>query len=86
MSPFSSDYGDKENDDLKERFGIKKDDYPEYRLFVGGKGEPEVYLGDEGKSEDIVKFVAEKTGRSRAVVSMFFGPDVDVDVNVLINK
>jgi len=27
------EYGDKENDDLKERFGIKKDDFPVYYLF-----------------------------------------------------
>mmetsp|Transcript_40473 Transcript_40473/g.77726 ORF Transcript_40473/g.77726 Transcript_40473/m.77726 type:complete len:241 (+) Transcript_40473:52-774(+) len=27
------EYGDKENDDLKERFGIKKDDFPVYHLF-----------------------------------------------------
>lgn len=60
----SSDYGDKDNDDLKERFGIKKDDYPEYRLFVRGKEEPLIYQGDEGKSEEIVRFIAEKTGRS----------------------
>lgn len=27
------EYGDKENDDLRERFGVKKDDFPVYFLF-----------------------------------------------------
>merc|ERR1712187_605526 len=27
------EYGDKENDDLRERFGLKKDDFPVYLLF-----------------------------------------------------
>lgn len=39
-----ADYGEKENSELAERYGIKKEDYPEYRLFKQGDLEnPLVY-------------------------------------------
>jgi len=46
------EYGDKENDDLRERFGLKKDDFPVYLLFnqVNEKGLK--YSGDI-KADDI---------------------------------
>lgn len=56
------DYGDKENADLGERYDIKSDDYPEYRLFIQGKSEPIKYTGDEGKSDKIKQFVTKETG------------------------
>lgn len=39
------DYGDKENDDLRERFGVSADDFPVFKLF-NGEGEPTTYSGD----------------------------------------
>lgn len=57
------DYGDKENADLGERYDIKSDDYPEYRLFIQGKSEPIKYTGDEGKSDKIKQFVTKETGK-----------------------
>jgi endoplasmic reticulum protein 29 len=57
------DYGDKENADLAERFGINKDDFPEYRLFLQGKtSDPIAYTGDEGKADDIKKFIVKESG------------------------
>jgi endoplasmic reticulum protein 29 len=56
------DYGDKENSDLAERFSIKTDDFPEYRLFVQGKSEPIPYTGDEGRADDIKKFIVKESG------------------------
>lgn len=57
------DYGKKDNLDLGERYGIKSDDFPEYRLFIQGQSidEPLRYIGDEEKPEDIKKFVIENT-------------------------
>ena len=46
-----SEYGDKDNSDIAERFSIKSDDFPQYRLWLkGNKGDPIVYKGD--KKED----------------------------------
>lgn len=56
------DYGDKENSDLAARFDIKKDDWPEYRLFMQGKSEPIAYTGDETRADDIQKFIIQESG------------------------
>lgn len=56
------EYGDKENSDLADRFNIKKDDWPEYRLFLQGKPEPIVYTGGEARAEDIQKFIIQESG------------------------
>merc|ERR1719453_988477 len=40
------EYGDKENDDLRERFKISKDDFPAYLLFKPGDKEGDRYSGD----------------------------------------
>merc|ERR1719171_731190 len=45
-----SEYGDKDNSDISERYSIKSDDFPQYRLWLKGKGsaaEPAVYKGDK---------------------------------------
>jgi len=56
------DYGDKDNSDLAERFSVKSDDFPEYRLFLNGKTEPVAYTGDEAKADDIKKFIVKESG------------------------
>jgi len=57
------EYGDKENSDLASRFDIKKDDWPEYRLFVRGKSEPVAYTGDKTRADDIQKFIVQESGK-----------------------
>jgi len=57
------EYGDKENTDLAERFNIKKDDWPEYRLFIQGKSEPVVYSGNKARADDIQKFIVQESGK-----------------------
>jgi len=53
------DYGDKENDDLREKYEVKADDFPVFKLF--GKGEPITFTGDV--STDALKLWAkEATG------------------------
>ncbi|XP_002736824.1 endoplasmic reticulum resident protein 29-like [Saccoglossus kowalevskii] len=57
-----SKYGDKENSEVGDRFGIKEEDFPQYRLFLGGKlDDPIKYYGDI-KSDDIMAFVKENSG------------------------
>merc|ERR1719378_1266873 len=57
-----SEYGDKDNSDLAERFGIKTDDFPQFRLWKKGSSstdEPIKYDGPK-KSADFLRFVQEK--------------------------
>jgi len=59
-----SEYGDKDNSDLAERYSIKSDDFPQYRLFIKGtasSGEPIAYSGEK-KSDGFLRFVQEKAG------------------------
>ncbi|KAK8775989.1 endoplasmic reticulum resident protein 29-like [Amblyomma americanum] len=55
------DYGDKENSDLAERFGVKKDDFPVLKLFISGQDEPVTFKGDF-KADEIKAFVKKNTG------------------------
>ncbi|XP_063850923.1 endoplasmic reticulum resident protein 29-like [Scylla paramamosain] len=50
------DYGDMENMDLAERFGVKKEEFPKVMLFVDGRDEPVVFEG-EFKNEELKKFI-----------------------------
>jgi len=68
----AAEYGDKENSDLADRFNIKKDDWPEYRLFLQGKPEPIVYTGDEARAEDIQKFIIQESGKLPLNDTCFF--------------
>merc|ERR1719221_2274153 len=57
-----SEYGDKDNSDLAKRFGIKTDDFPQFRLWKKGSSstdEPIKYDGPK-KSADFLRFVQEK--------------------------
>lgn len=50
------DYGDKENSDIAERYGVSKDNFPVLKLFVEGKSEPFTYSGDF-KADEIRNFI-----------------------------
>eukprot|EP00051_Salpingoeca_urceolata_P005462 m.73401 g.73401 ORF g.73401 m.73401 type:complete len:251 (+) comp14346_c0_seq1:2708-3460(+) len=52
------DYGDQENDDLRARFNINKDDYPVFRLFRKGHVEP-ISFKDDVTKDNLVRFVRE---------------------------
>ena len=58
-----SDYGDKDNFDLAERFGVKKDDFPAYKLFINDKSEPVDYRGDVKNGDEIKRFIIKETGK-----------------------
>ncbi|CEL91990.1 unnamed protein product [Vitrella brassicaformis CCMP3155] len=54
-----AEYGDKENDDLRERYSLKKDDYPVYKLVTTGPNFDEKavnYTGDK-TARDLVRFL-----------------------------
>ncbi|ELT98573.1 hypothetical protein CAPTEDRAFT_208996 [Capitella teleta] len=57
-----ADYGDKDNADLGKRFGLTKDDFPAYKLFIQGKDEPIDFTGDATKVEEIKKFIIQHSG------------------------
>ena len=59
---FSVDYGEKENQELADRYGLKKEDFPHYKLFVKGRDEPYTFTGDPKQVTDVQKFIAEKSG------------------------
>jgi len=59
-----SEYGDKDNSDISERYSIKSDDFPQYRLWLKGKGsstDPAVF-GGEKKYDGFLRFAQEKAG------------------------
>lgn len=57
-----SDYGDKDNADLGKRFGVSKDDFPAYKLFVQGRDEPVDFTGDAKNGAEIKKFIIQHSG------------------------
>ncbi|XP_020894627.1 endoplasmic reticulum resident protein 29 [Exaiptasia diaphana] len=56
-----SEYGDKENSDLKERFQLKKEDFPYYMLFLQDSVDPIHYKG-EINGNDLIAFVSKQAG------------------------
>jgi endoplasmic reticulum protein 29 len=59
-----SEYGDKENSDLSDRYSIKSDDFPQYRLWLKSKpssADPVVYKGEK-KSDGFLRFVQAEAG------------------------
>ncbi|XP_013403746.1 endoplasmic reticulum resident protein 29 [Lingula anatina] len=56
-----SDYGEKENSDLAERFNVKKEDFPVYKIFLNGK-EQKTYTGSTTDSDAIRTFIMKESG------------------------
>ncbi|KAK3742779.1 hypothetical protein QZH41_013895, partial [Actinostola sp. cb2023] len=56
-----SDYGEKDNDDLRERFQLKKEDFPYYMMFLQDRAEPIHYKGDI-KENEMTAFVSKHAG------------------------
>ena len=57
----ATEYGEKENDHLRERFSINKEDFPVYKLFIEGKKEPIDFKG-EIKAEELIRFAKKEAG------------------------
>ena len=57
-----SDYGEKENVDLADKYGITKEQYPVYRLFINGDLEGIPYKGDTKRANEIKKFLMTEAG------------------------
>jgi len=57
-----SEYGDKDNSDISDRYSINSEDFPQYRLFLKGtpsSGEALKYTGDK-KYDGFLRFLQEK--------------------------
>ena len=52
-----SEYGEKENEALRERFGVSKDDYPAYKLFLKGNVDNPVNYSGDSSADDLTRFV-----------------------------
>jgi len=84
-----SDYGEKENMDLAQRFDVPtdKDNYPIYLLFQQGKSNPTRYYGDTKSADEIKKFIMQESGlwiglpaclqNFDDIVKKFFGASAD---------
>ncbi|KAH9525452.1 Endoplasmic reticulum resident protein 29 [Bulinus truncatus] len=58
-----ADYGDKDNGDLAEKYGVKKEDFPAYRLFLNGQlDDPIKYTSSVENADDIKNFIIRETG------------------------
>ncbi|CAG7723952.1 unnamed protein product [Allacma fusca] len=55
------DYGEKDNADLAEKYGVKSKDFPVLKLFRKGMPEPLAYTG-EFKQDEITQFIKSSTG------------------------
>ena len=55
------EYGEKENEDLRERFEVNKDDYPVYKLFKQGQKEP-IDFTQSVTADDLARFVRMEGG------------------------
>jgi len=59
-----SEYGDKDNSDISDRYSIKSEDFPQYRLWLKGSGStatPVSYAGEK-KYDGFLRFLQEKAG------------------------
>lgn len=52
-----ADYGEKDNLDLAEKYGVKKEDFPKYKLFIKDEFEPIDYHGNVKDANEIKRFV-----------------------------
>jgi endoplasmic reticulum protein 29 len=59
-----SEYGDKDNADIAERFGIDSQKFPQFRLWTKGSPSSSAPLEYSGpiKSDALLRFVQEKAG------------------------
>jgi endoplasmic reticulum protein 29 len=58
-----TDHGDRENEQLAKEYGIKKEDYPVYKLFLKNKPKPIDYIGDRTE-HDLKRFISQYTSKA----------------------
>lgn len=56
-----ADYGEKDNLDLAETYGVKKEDFPKYKLFIEGEIGPIDYHGNVKDANEIKSFVMKES-------------------------
>lgn len=56
------DYGEKENEDLAQKYGVKKEDFPAVKLFLNGNLEKPIVFDDKDfKVDNLKRFITQKT-------------------------
>jgi len=63
-----TDHGDFENQELAKEYGVKKEDYPVYKLFLKNKSKIIDYTGDKTE-DDIKRFLVQHT---RKIYFLFY--------------
>jgi len=77
------DYGEKENSDFGDRFGVVKDDYPVVKLFVNGDVDNPVtfkYTGEEDFKLDNLKTFIKKNSGLKLLLDQCIGELDDIAV------
>ena len=65
---------------MRERFNIKKEDFPVYKLFIQGQKEPIEFKG-EIKSDELTRFAKQEAGLWIGMCSLYL---VGISVGVVI--
>ena len=57
-----TDYGDKDNDDLRARYNINKDNFPVFMLFKGSATTDPLTFTGAVKKDDLIRWIKQETG------------------------
>ena len=57
-----SDWGDKENSDLSQRYGVTKEDFPTIKLIVGGKISEPIDFKGKFEQNELKNFIGKHAG------------------------
>jgi endoplasmic reticulum protein 29 len=66
-----TDHTDFENQALAKEYGVKKEDYPVYKLFLKNKSKIIDYTGDKTE-DDFKRFLVQHTGKANLLFNIFF--------------
>lgn len=56
------DYGDKENDDLREKYGVSAEDFPVFKIFTPSSSEPLTFSGDVISTDELKLWAKKSAG------------------------
>ena len=56
------DYGDKENDDLREKYGVSAEDFPVFKMFTPSSSEPLTFSGDVISTDELKLWAKKSAG------------------------
>jgi len=80
------DYGEKENEDLANRYNVKKDDFPAVKLFLDGNTEKPITFTDKDFNADTLKAFIKKNTNIRILLDQCLGDFDDIAVKFSVAK